>query len=223
MATYGLEAKTANDTFIIDGSSSNYRSLQPQAETSVNDGDSVSIAAGELFFGRKTSGSGSVSANGTTLKGSNVRVFKATPANSFSTPSTEYGLRVLNQSGTVAYDSRNSSHGFEIVNIWAPGQLSGKRSGIQAGTSADKTTGDILYSGSNIHDYSILLNGSVHQQTAGYPSTQFSSLFIWNGANYDTTNNRITWIGFASVNWFGALQGGAVQNLQSVILAKYID
>lgn len=116
---YGLIAKTANDTFTIDGSSSNYRSLQAQAEVS---GSPSSVGAGELFFGRKTSGTGSVTANGTTVNGTNIRTFKATPANSFSTPSPGYGLKVLNQSGVVAYDSRNTSHGLEVVNIWAPKQ-----------------------------------------------------------------------------------------------------
>ena len=120
MSTYGLIAKTANNTFTIDGSSSNYSGLQAQAETSVSNGSSVSIAAGELFFGRKTSGTGSVTAQGSTVNGSNVRVFKATPASGFSSPSAGYGLRVTNQGNTVAYDSRNSSHGFEIVKLKVP-------------------------------------------------------------------------------------------------------
>ena len=219
---YGLIARTANDTFTIDGSSSNYRSLQAQAEQSVSNEGTFEAGEGELVFARKSSGTGAVYSDGIKLYGSNLRAFKATPGNSFGTPSPGYGLRVFNQSGVVAYDSRNSSHGLEVVNIWAPGQLSGKRSTISASTSASITTGDILYSGSNIHDYSILLNGSIFQTSGNYPSEEFSSQFIWNGAYYDTTNNQITWIGFASVNWFGSLQGGAVINLQSVILAKYI-
>ena len=220
MSTYGLIVKTANNTFTIDGSSSNYSGLQAQAEVS---GSPSSVGAGELFFGRKTSGTGSVTASGATVNGTNIRSFKATPASGFGTPSAGYGLRVTNQGNTVAYDSRNSSHGFEIVNIWAPGQLSGLRSGFQAGTHASFHTGDELYSGSNIHNYSILLNGSVDGTSLNYPSEQFSSRFIWNGAYYDASNNKITWIGFASVNWFGNLQGGPLSNLQSVILARYID
>ena len=218
---YGLIAKTANDTFIIDGSSSNYRSLQPQAEQSVSSGGTFGAGAGELVFARKSSGTGGVYANGSTLHGSNLRAFKATPGNSFSTPSPGYGLKVFNQSGVVAYDSRNSALGLEIVTIWAPGQLSGKRSGF---TDTNLTTGDVLYSGSNIHDYSILLNGSIYQTQGDYPSEELSSQFIWNGAYYDTLSNpnKITWIGVALVNWFGTPQGGAVQNTQSVILAKYI-
>ena len=47
MSTYGLIAKTANNTFTIDGSSSNYSGLQAQAEVS---GSPSSIAAGELFL-----------------------------------------------------------------------------------------------------------------------------------------------------------------------------
>ena len=215
---YGLIAKTANDTFTIDGSSSNYRSLQAQAEVS---GSPSSVGAGELFFGRKTSGTGSVTANGTTVNGTNIRTFKATPANSLSTPSPGYGLKVLNQSGVVAYDSRNTSHGLEVVNIWAPGQLSGQRSGF---TTTNTQTGDILYEGSNIHDYSIILNGSIFQESVNYPDDEFSSQFIWNGAYYDAISspNKITWIGVSSVNWFGSVQGGALNNLQPVILAKYI-
>ena len=216
---YGLIAKTANDTFTIDGSSSNYRSLQAQADEPLSSGDTFGASAGELVFARKSSGTGPVYANGSKVYGSNLRGFKATPATSFSAPSPGYGLRVLNQSGVVAYDSRNSSHGLEVVTMWAPGQLSGKRSGL---TNTNLTTGDVLYSGSNIHDYSILLNGSIFQTSGNYPSEELSSQFTWNGAYYDTTNNRITWIGVASVNWFGSLQGASVNNFQSVILAKYI-
>jgi hypothetical protein len=218
---YGLTAKTANDTFIIDGSSSNYRSLQPQADQPVSNEGTFGAGAGELVFAGKSSGSGGVYAQGSTLYGSNLRAFKAIPSNTFGSLSAGYGLRVFNQSGVLAYDSRNSAIGLEVVNIWAPGQLSGLRTGE---SNAAIDTGDVLYEGSNIHDYSILLNGSIFQKSGNYPSDQFSSQFTWNGAYYDTstTPNRITWIGFASVNWFGSLQGGAVNNLQPVILAKYI-
>ena len=218
---YGLTAKTANDTFIIDGSSSNYKSLQPQAEQALLQGDSFGAGGGELVFLRKSSGTGPVYASGSTVYGSNLRGFKALPSNSttFGTLSPGYGLRVLNQSGVVAYDSRNSAIGLEIVNIWAPGQLAGLRTGQ---SNASISTGDTLYSGSDIHNYSILLNGSVFQESVNYPSAELSSQVTWNGAYYDTTNNRITWIGFVSVNWFGSLQGASLNNFQSVILAKYI-
>lgn len=219
---YGLTAKTANGTFIIDGSSSNYRSLQAQADQPVSNEGTFAASAGELVFAGKSSGTGGVYAQGSTLYGSNLRAFKAIPSNTFGSLSAGYGLRVFNQSGVLAYDSRNSAIGLEVVNIWAPGQLSGKRSTLPASDSAAIDTGDELYSGSNIHDYSILLNGSIFQTSGNYPSEELSSQFTWNGAYYDTTNNRITWIGFVSVNWFGSLQGGAVNNLQSVILAKYI-
>ena len=221
---YGLIAKTANDSFTIDGSSSNYRSLQPQAEQSVSNGGTFGAGAGELVFARKSSGFGPVYANGGTLYGSNLRAFKALPSNSttFGSLSPGYGLRVLNQSGVVAYDSRNSSHGLEIVTIWAPGQLSGQRSG-EGLTNTTLTTGDVLYSGSNIHDYSILLNGSMFRTSINYPSQAFSNQITWNGAYYDTANNRITWIGVISVAFSaGNPQGGALNNFQSVILAKYI-
>ena len=221
---YGLEATTANGQLTIDGGSSNYRGFQiitPRTSASFS---SLSYTSGDLVFAQRTT----TGAIGADLPSSTDNVgishyFVARVANgSGFTASGNYGLQVKNQSGQVAYDSRNSVAGsflgFSIERVYPPGTLAG----LTSSGSAGPTTGTVMISSIDPSDYYLLVLGSLYAVNTG----GLNSTLNWGGAYYDYTNNLIRYIGYVAVGTNSPPLPSNFEvpfnNLNTMVLAKYI-
>jgi|MDSZ01.1.fsa_nt_gb hypothetical protein len=225
---YGLEATTPNGQLTIDGGSSNYRGFQvitARTDTANSSFSNLSYNSGDLVFAQRTT-TGPIGAD---LPSSTDNVgishyFVARVANGFSgnQQSGTYGLQVKNQSGQVAFDSRNSIGGsfigFSIERVYPPGTLAGQ---ISSG-SASITTGTVMISNIDPSDYYLLVLGSLYNV-----STQsVQATLNWGGAYYDYTNNLIRYIGLVEIGTNPPPIISNVNipfnNLNTVVLAKYI-
>ena len=225
---YGLEATTANGQLTIDGGSSNYRGFQiitPRTDTSVSSFSNISYTSGDLVFAQRTT----TGAIGADLPSSTDNVgishyFVAKVASGFSgiQQSGTYGLQVKNQSGQIAYDSRNSAGGsflgFSIERVYPPGTLAG----LTSSGSAGPTTGTVMISSIDPSDYYLLVLGSLYAVNTG----GLNSTLNWGGAYYDYTNNLIRYIGYVAVGTNSPPLPSNFEvpfnNLNTMVLAKYI-
>ena len=225
---YGLEATTANGQLTIDGGSSNYRGFQiitPRTDTSVSSFSNISYTSGDLVFAQRTT----TGAIGADLPSSTDNVgishyFVAKVASGFSgiQQSGTYGLQVKNQSGQIAYDSRNSAGGsflgFSIERVYPPGTLAG----LTSSGSAGPTTGTVMISSIDPSDYYLLVLGSLYAVNTG----GLNSTLNWGGAYYDYTNNLIRYVGYVAVGQNSAPIPSnfsvPFNNLNTMVLAKYI-
>ncbi len=221
--TYGLKAFTASGQLTIDGSSSNYKGFQ--VVTPRTTGFISSYTAGDLVFAQRTS-TGVIGAN---LPASTQNIgithhFVARVANATSgfTSSGAYGLKVLNQNGDVAFDTRNSAGGtfagFSIERVYPPGTLSGG-----AANNAGPNTGDEMITNIDPSDYYLLVLGSMYvTQNIGAITTEFN----WGGAYFDHTNNKIRYAGYLDLNNSGTFGPSTSRisfpNVNTLVLAKYI-
>ena len=225
---YGLQARTANDQLTIDGGSSNYRGFQiitPRTDASVSSFSNISYNSGDLVFAQRTT----TGAIGADLPSSTDNVgithyFIARVANgSGFTSSGNYGLQVKNQSGQVAFDSRNSVGGsflgFSIEAVYPPNTLAGISASNQ---SAGPTTGTVMISNIDPSDYYLLVLGSLYAVNTG----GLNSTLNWGGAYYDYTNNLIRYIGYVAVGTNSPPLPSNFEvpfnNLNTMVLAKYI-
>jgi len=220
---YGLKAETANGQLIIDGSSTSYKGFQ--VVTARTNGFVSNYTAGDLVFAQRSS-NGVIGANlpTSTFSAGITHHFVARTANSFNTnqQSGTYGLQVKNQSGDIAFDSRNSAGGtfagFSIEKVYPPNTLSGGSSG-----TAGPATGDDMITNIDPSDYYLLVLGSMYQvNTTGDIQTTFN----WGGAYFDHTNNKIKYVGYLDLVNSGD-QGPSSSkipfpNVNTMILAKYI-
>ena len=225
---YGLEATTANGQLTIDGGSSNYRGFQIitlRTDTSVSSFSNISYTSGDLVFAQRTT----TGAIGADLPSSTDNVgishyFVAKVASGFSgiQQSGTYGLQVKNQSGQIAYDSRNSAGGsflgFSIERVYPPGTLAG----LTSSGSAGPTTGTVMISSIDPSDYYLLVLGSLYAVNTG----GLNSTLNWGGAYYDYTNNLIRYIGYVAVGTNSPPLPSNFEvpfnNLNTMVLAKYI-
>ena len=225
---YGLEATTANGQLTIDGGSSNYRGFQiitPRTDTSVSSFSNISYTSGDLVFAQRTT----TGAIGADLPSSTDNVgishyFVAKVASGFSgiQQSGTYGLQVKNESGQIAYDSRNSAGGsflgFSIERVYPPGTLAG----LTSSGSAGPTTGTVMISSIDPSDYYLLVLGSLYAVNTG----GLNSTLNWGGAYYDYTNNLIRYIGYVAVGTNSPPLPSNFEvpfnNLNTMVLAKYI-
>ena len=225
---YGLEATTANGQLTIDGGSSNYRGFQiitPRTDASVSSFSNISYTSGDLVFAQRTT----TGAIGADLPSSTDNVgishyFVAKVGSGFSgiQQSGTYGLQVKNQSGQIAYDSRNSAGGsflgFSIERVYPPGTLAG----LTSSGSAGPTTGTVMISSIDPSDYYLLVLGSLYAVNTG----GLNSTLNWGGAYYDYTNNLIRYIGYVAVGTNSPPLPSNFEvpfnNLNTMVLAKYI-
>ena len=221
---YGLKATTASGQLTIDGSSSNYRGFQVITPRTSASFSSLSYTSGDLVFAQRTT----TGAIGADLPSSTDNVgishyFVARVANgSGFTASGNYGLQVKNQSGQVAYDSRNSVAGsflgFSIERVYPPGTLAG----LTSSGSAGPTTGTVMISSIDPSDYYLLVLGSLYAVNTG----GLNSTLNWGGAYYDYTNNLIRYIGYVAVGTNSPPLPSNFEvpfnNLNTMVLAKYI-
>lgn len=221
---YGLIAKTANDTFVIDGSSSTYRSLQVSSFSTSQNFSGVSSSGGDLVFANRSSNSGLVSGNipaTSTLNGytSYFIVSLSTNTTAFGgTPAAGYGLQVKNQSGQVAYDSRLSSNGFSIEKVFPAGTINGQRSGYTS--SAGNVSGDILHQGSDIGSYYLMMNGSLLYSLGSAVDTVLAGAYY----EYNGSASKLYFVNYTQYSdpFSGGTNRLGLPNLGTVILAKYI-
>ena len=221
---YGLKATTASGQLTIDGSSSNYRGFQVITPRTSASFSSLSYNSGDLVFAQRTT----TGAIGADLPSSTDNVgishyFVARVANgSGFTASGTYGLQVKNQSGQVAYDSRNSAGGtfagFSIERVYPAGTLAG----LTSSGSAGPTTGTVMISNIDPSDYYLLVLGSLYAVNTG----GLNSTLNWGGAYYDYTNNLIRYIGYVAVGQnsppIPSNFSVPFNNLNTMVLAKYI-
>jgi len=221
---YGLIAKTANDTFVIDGSSSTYRSLQVSS-FSTGTFSQVSAAGGDIVFANRSSaaGSGLVSGNipaTSTLNGYTSYFIASLSTNTTAfggTPAAGYGLQVKNQSGQVAYDSRLSSNGFSIEKVFPAGTINGQRSGYTQ--AAGNTSGDILHTGSDIGSYYLMMNGSLLYSLGSAVDTVLAGAYY----EYSGSASKLYFVNYTQYTDLGGNTNYlGLPNLGTVILAKYI-
>ena len=228
---YGLEARTANGQLTIDGGSDNYRGFQivtPRTDTSVSSFSNLSYNSGDLVFAQNTSTTSGTMGADLPSSTDNVGIthyFVARVANGFNTnqQSGNYGLQVKNQSGQVAFDSRNSVggsfEGFSIERVYPPGTLAGISASNQ---TPGPTTGTVMISSIDPSDYYLLVLGSLYAVNAG----AINSTLNWGGAYYDYTNNLIRYIGYVAVGQNSAPIPSnfsvPFNNLNTMVLAKYI-
>ena len=220
---YGLIAKTANDTFVIDGSSSTYRSLQVSSFSTTQNFSGVSSSGGDLVFANRSPSSGLVSGNipaTSTLNGYTSYFIASLSTNTTAfggTPAAGYGLQVKNQSGQVAYDSRLSSNGFSIEKVFPAGTINGQRSGYTQ--AAGNTSGDILHTGSDIGSYYLLMNGSVLYSLGSAVDTVLAGAYY----EYSGSSSKIYFVNYTQYTDLGGNTNYlGLPNLGTVILAKYI-
>ena len=206
---FGFIAKNGNDTFIIDGSSSTYRSLQIKQ---VGTSSSISHSAGDIIFAtRSTSGAlyGTSTSTSTTLYGA-TSWFVAGPPSTYS-GSDNYGLQVYNQGSGLAYDSRFSSSGFSVLNVFPTGTISGRAAGTQG--TPGFTTGDVIYdAGDPRGTIYISMSNALYTSTAG-------TEVAFGGAYY--TSTEMTYINFIDIDAINASAGPP--SFSSVILADYTN
>lgn len=221
---YGLIAKTANDTFVIDGSSNTYRSLQVSSFSTTQNFSGVSSSGGDLVFANRSPSSGLVSGNipaTSTLNGytSYFIVSLSTNTTAFGgAPAAGYGLQVKNQSGQVAYDSRLSSNGFSIEKVFPAGTINGQRSGYTS--TAGETSGDILHQGSDIGSYYLMMNGSLLYSLGSSVDTVLAGAYY----EYNGSASKLYFVNYTQYSdpFSGNTNRVGLPNLGTVILAKYI-
>ena len=223
---YGLKATTASGQLTIDGSSSNYRGFQVITPRTSASFSSLSYSSGDLVFAQRTT----TGAIGADLPSSTDNVgishyFVAKVASGFS-PSQQsgtYGLQVKNQSGQIAYDSRNSAGGtfagFSIERVYPPNTLAGITASNQ---TPGPSTGTVMISSIDPSDYYLLVLGSLYAVNTG----GLNSTLNWGGAYYDYTNNLIRYIGYVAVGQnsppIPSNFSVPFNNLNTMVLAKYI-
>lgn len=222
---YGLTATTANDTFIIDGSSSTYRGLQVSS-FSTGTFSQVSAAGGDIVFANRSSaaGSGLLSGNipATNTLNGDTSFFIVSLSNNNTAfggaPSAgEYGLQVYNQGNQVAYDSRLSSNGFSIEKVFPAGTINGQRSGYTS--QAGNVSGDILHTGSDIGDYYLMMNGSLLYSLGSTASTVLAAAYY----QYSGSTSKLYFVNYVQYTDLGGNTNYlGLPNLGTVILAKYI-
>jgi hypothetical protein len=213
MSTYGFIAKNGNGDLIIDGSSSAYKSMQVK-QTGVSGGDTtISHGSDEIVFATR-SGTGSLrgvaGASSTQILGATAW-FTAGPPSSY-TGNENYGLKVFNQGNALAYDSRVSSSGFQIDNIFPAGTISGYRTGSNVSGPPSFETGDIIFSGSNPSGTYVSMQGALY--------SQYSGLEVAFGCyRFEQTNSRILFANFFDVTTYS----GGPSSFTSVIIATYVS
>ena len=230
---YGLQATTASGQLTIDGSSDNYRGFQiitPRTDTSVSSFSNLSYTSGDLVFAQNTSTTAGTMGADLPSSTDNVGIthyFVARPANgSGFTSSGNYGLQVRNQSGQVAFDTRNSVGGsfagFSIERVYPPGTLAGITASNQ---TPGPTTGTVMIGDTETidpSDYYLLVLGSLYAVNTG----GLNSTLNWGGAYYDYTNNVIRYVGYVAVGQNSAPIPSnfsvPFNNLNTMVLAKYI-
>jgi len=206
--SYGLIAKSGNDTLLIDGNSSTYQGLQIITESTANStSQSVSLNSGQLLFATRSSSGlleGTITESGGILYGASAYII-VQPAASFSTVTSGYGLLVKNQSNQVAYQSSAANKALSIKNVFPEGSISGMRSNWTS--RANSFSGDFILSGTDPTGHYVLMN-------ANY----FSSINASFG-NFRYGSNFISFVSFVDAGDFGAF---GLPSFSTVLLATIL-
>tara|TARA_B100001029_G_scaffold175952_1_gene178138 strand:+ start:2171 stop:2842 length:672 start_codon:yes stop_codon:yes gene_type:complete len=223
MSLYGIRVTGVNDSYQIDSSSTSTANNTPKflAVHDSNDNHSAGVAvsnysAGDILFARPTSGTAVVCATQSTLDGNitfntavKYRLLK--PANSASLSTTgSYGVQVFNSASTpvLIYDSRHTSKGVEIKQVWTKNTFVG---GLQPGAG---TTNNTVYTASSQADF----DSTFINVNAGFIGTNLAI----NSFYFNDSTNKILYNSHVTINFMG-IGTVAIPNFTEILVGGVIE
>lgn len=218
---YGLEITGSNDKFVLNTAltSTVYLAITNEGTTSGNDGAISGYSAGDLVVARPVSGQGIFGgkfqlSTPTINVPAKYYILKAiSGSTSVTANGSTYGIVVFKADGTTKiYDSRSTSKGFGVKQVWSKNAFLGHYQG-----NTLQPTNATVYTSTSSTDYDstyVSLNGSMESGA----SAAFNSFF------YDSTTGtgRVLFHSFINFGGFLGLGTISMTNFSEIIVGDLI-